>query len=41
LPLPQWASFPIAALTEALTVRLSRPLLSKADWLEIGVTEQV
>ena len=30
-------SFPVAALTEVLTVRLARPALSKADWVEIGI----
>jgi Domain of unknown function (DUF309) len=30
-------SFPVAALTELLKVRLARPALSKVDWVEIGV----
>jgi hypothetical protein len=33
-------SFPVAALTEALTARLGRPALSMADWVAIGVTGQ-
>ena len=30
-------SFPVAALTEALKVRLARTSLSTADWVQIGV----